>query len=157
MVEVSLALLMFAVVAGDGAVRGLRFDGLAVRRHEDAGHEAKRTEALRDRVGLHVAVVVLAGPNVAARPLERRRDHVVDQAMLVGDAKRLEPALELGVVDLLEDVLEAAVIDLQNRVLGREIDGVLAQQPEVQRRAGEIADRIRRDCTSTAQCRRPGT
>ena len=66
LVEVSLALLMFAIVAGDGAVRRFGFDRLAVRRHQHAGHEAKRTEPLRDRVRLHVAVVVLAGPHVTA-------------------------------------------------------------------------------------------
>ena len=68
-----LALLVLAVVPGDGAVRGLGLDGLAVGRHQHRGHQAERAEALRDGVGLHVAVVVLAGPDVAALPLERRR------------------------------------------------------------------------------------
>ncbi len=86
LVEVSLALLVLAVVARHGAVRGLGLDGLAVRRHQHRGHQAERAEALRDGVGLHVAVVVLAGPDIAARPLQRRGDHVVDQAVLVGDA-----------------------------------------------------------------------
>ena len=57
-----LALLVLAVVARDGAVRGLRLDRLAVGRHQHAGHQAERAEALRDGVGLHVAVVVLAAP-----------------------------------------------------------------------------------------------
>ena len=77
---------MLAVVAGDGAVRRLGLHRLAVRRHQHAGHQAERAEALRDGVGLHVAVVVLARPHVAAFPLHRGGDHVVDQAMLVGEA-----------------------------------------------------------------------
>ena len=81
---------MLAVVARDGAVRGFRFDGLAVRRHQHARHQAERAEALRDRIGLHVAVVVLARPDIAARPLQRRGHHVVDQAMLVGELALLE-------------------------------------------------------------------
>src|SRR5215212_6869457 len=54
-----LALLVLAEVAGDGAVRGLGLDGLAVGRHQDGGHEPQRAEALGHRVRLHVAVVVL--------------------------------------------------------------------------------------------------
>ena len=91
-----LALLVLAVVAGDGAVGGLGLDGLAVGGHQDAGHQPERAEALGDGVGLDVAVVVLAGPDVAALPLQRRRDHVVDQAVLVGEARRLEVGLELA-------------------------------------------------------------
>ena len=75
---------------GDRAVRGLGLDGLAVRGHQHRGHQAERAEALRDGVGLHVTVVVLAGPDVAALPLERGGDHVVDQPVLVGDAGGLE-------------------------------------------------------------------
>ena len=68
-----LALLVLAEVAGDGAVRRLGLDDLAVGRHQHRGHQAERAEALRHGVGLHVAVVVLAGPDIAARPLQRRR------------------------------------------------------------------------------------
>ena len=50
--------------------------------------------------------------------------------------------LNSAVVDLLEDVLEAPVVGFQNRVLGREVDGILAHQPVVQRGAGEIANRV---------------
>ncbi len=121
---------------------GLGLDDLAVGRQQHRGHQAERTEALGHGVGLDVAVVVLAGPDVAAGPLERRGDHVVDQAVLVGDAEGDELLLELGLVDFLEDVLEAAVIGLEDRVLGRQIHRPLAQQAVVQRGAGEVADRF---------------
>ena len=81
-----LALLVHAVVAGDGAVRGLGLDRLAVGSHQDRGHQAERAEALRDQVRLDVAVVILAGPDELAAPLERGGDHVVDQAVLIFDA-----------------------------------------------------------------------
>ena len=68
----------------------------------------------------------------------------------------LELLLELAVEDLLEDVLEAAVIDLEDGVLGREIDRVVAQQAVVQRGAGEVDDRTRRDCTSPCATPAPG-
>ena len=67
-----LALLVLAVVARDRAVGGLGLDGAAVRRHQHGGHQAKRAKALRYGVRLHVAVVVLARPDVAAGPLRRR-------------------------------------------------------------------------------------
>ena len=87
LVEVGFALLVLAEVAGDGAVRGLGLDGPAVGAHQHAGHQAERAEPLGDGVGLDVAVVVLAGPDVATLPLQRRRDHVVDQAVLVGECR----------------------------------------------------------------------
>ena len=108
---------MLAVVARDRAVRGLSFNRLAVGRHQHARHQPQRTEALSDGVGLNVAVVVLAGPNVTALPLQRRSDHVVDQAVLVGDRCGFKVSLELGLVDLLEELFKTAVVELQNRVL----------------------------------------
>ena len=38
------------------AVSGLGLQGLAVGRGEHRGHEAERAKALRDDIGLHVAV-----------------------------------------------------------------------------------------------------
>ncbi|CDX59859.1 NADP-dependent isocitrate dehydrogenase (modular protein) [Mesorhizobium plurifarium] len=137
-----LALLVLAIMAGDGAVRGFRFHRLAVRRHQHGGHQAERAEALRHGIRLHVAVIVLAGPHVTARPLQARSDHVVDQAVLVPEFPRLEFGLEFLLVDLLEDILEAAVIGLEDGVLGRQIDWEVAQQAIVQRGAGEFADRF---------------
>ena len=136
------ALLVLAVVARHRAVGGFRFHGLAVRRQQHRSHQPERAEALRHDVRLHVAVVVLAGPDIAARPFHRRRHHVVDQPVLVGDLLLVELGLEFGVEHLLEDVLEAAVIDLEDGVLGREIERIAARQRIVHRGAGEIADRV---------------
>ena len=122
------ALLVLAVVPGDSTVRGLGFHCVAVRRHQNRGHQPKRAEALRHRVRLHVAVIVLAGPDIAARPFQRGCDHVVDQPVFVPDLGFLELVLEFRLIDLLEKVLEAAVIGFQNRVLRGEIAGHLALQ-----------------------------
>ena len=142
MVEVGLPCLVLAEVAGDGAVRGLRLDRLAVGAHQHAGHQAERAEPLGDGVGLDVAVVVFAGPDVAALPLHRGSDHVVDQPVFVGDAGGLELALELALVHLGEEVLEATVVALEDRVLGRDVDRVAAVEPVAHRGAGEVADRV---------------
>ena len=133
---------MLAEVAGHRAMRSLGLHGLTVRGHEHRRHEAERAEALRDRVGLHVAVVVLARPDVAALPLHGRCDHVIDEPVLVGDACRLELLAELGLVDVGEDVLELAVVGLEDGVLRREVDGVVAGQAVAHRGAGEVADRV---------------
>jgi len=101
-----------AEVARDGAMGGLGLDDLAVGAHQHGRHHAERAVALRDRVGLHVAVVVLARPHEAAVRLHGERDHVVDQAVLVPDLLRLELRLVLFVVNLLEYVLESAVVFL---------------------------------------------
>lgn len=47
-------------------VRGLRLDGLAIRRYEFTSHHSEATETLRKDVRLHIAIVVLASPNEAA-------------------------------------------------------------------------------------------
>mgnify|MGYP007132323313 CR=1 FL=1 len=116
-----LALLPAAVVTGHGAVRRFGLDGLAVRGHEHGGHEAQRTEALGHGVGLHIAIVVLAGPDVTAVPLQGAGHHVVDQAVLVSQAGLGVPVLVFGLEHLGKDVLELAVVGLQNRVLGGQV------------------------------------
>src|SRR3984893_18788304 len=97
-----LAFLMFAVMPGHRAMRGLGFDRFAIRSHQHRSHEAERSKALRDDVGLDIAVIVLAGPNIAAGPFERRSDHVVDKAMFVGNSSLAERVFEFGFVNFLE-------------------------------------------------------
>ena len=133
---------MLAVVAGDGAVGGLGLEDLAVRGHQDRGHQTQRAEALGHDVGLDVAVVVLARPDEAARPFDGRGHHVVDQPVLIGQASRLEVLGEFPVEHVLEDVLEAAVIGFQDGVLGRQIDREIAAQTEGEAGAGELGDRV---------------
>ena len=106
---------------------------LAVGRHQTEVIRPKRAKALRDRVGLHVAVVVLAGPDKAAVPFHRAGDHVVDQAVFVGDAGLFELVLEFGLVDLLEKFHEAAIVLLEDGVLGREIDRPAQVEAVIQR------------------------
>ena len=151
-----LALLVLAVVPGHRAVRRLGLDRAAVRRHQHRRHQPERAEALRDGVGLHVAVVVLAGPDVAALPLQRGGDHVVDEPVLVREPGRLEVGLELGCEHLGEDVLEPAVVRLEDRVLRRQVHRVAAGQAVPQRRAGEVADRVVEVVHAPSRRRRPG-
>ena len=136
------ALLVLAIVPRDRAVGGLGLDHFAVRRGEHRGHQAERAVALRHGVGLHVAVVILAGPDIAARPFQRRCDHVVDQPVLVSELFLRELVLELAVENVLENILKAPVIDFDDRVLGRQIERIAAVEREIHRGAGEIADRI---------------
>lgn len=87
------ALQVLAVVARDCAVRCLQsaavselevistlartylgLNGAAIRRDQLTRHHAQRTEALRDCVGLHVAVVVLARPHKATAAFHALND-----------------------------------------------------------------------------------
>ena len=54
---------MLAEVARDRAVRGFCFNGLAIWRHQNGSHKAKRTKALRNLIGLHVAVIIFTSPD----------------------------------------------------------------------------------------------
>ena len=112
-----LAFLMHPIVARHCAVRGFSLNGISVRCHQDRRHQSQRPKALRNRVGLHVTVIVLTGPNELATPFHGRSDHVIDQAMFVDDAGGIKLRLELGLEDFFEEVFEAPVIGLQNRVL----------------------------------------
>ena len=133
---------MLTVVPGHGAVRRFGEHGFAVRRHQDARHQPERAETLRHGIRLHVAIVVLAGPHITSGPFQRRRHHVVDQPVLVGETAALELLAELGLIHFGEDVLEAAVIGLEDGVLGGEINGIVAHQPVIQAGAREIPDRL---------------
>src|SRR5258706_340930 len=133
---------MKAVVPGHGTVCRLSLDRLPVGGHQHRGHEPEGPVALGDRVGLHVAVVVLPLPQLAAVPLEARRYHVVDQAVLVGKFRCVELALELFLENLLEQILETAIVDFENSVFGGEIYRILALQTVVEARAREAADRL---------------
>lgn len=118
------ALLVLAVVAGDGAVGSLGLAALAVGGEEDRGHKAEGSVALSNDIGLNITIVVLAGPNEPSRGLEHLGDHVVDQAVLVPDLLGLELLLVVALVDLLKDILEASIVLLQNGVLGGHVEGV---------------------------------
>lgn len=78
-------LLIFAVMPGDGAVRGFGLDGLAVGCNELGGHHSKGAEALCEDVGLDVAIVVLACPDESTRGFDSLCDHVINQSVLVVD------------------------------------------------------------------------
>src|ERR1019366_6984408 len=104
-------------------------------------HQAKRAEALRHCVRLHVAVVVLASPDIAAVPFQHTGDHVVDQPVLVRQAALAELRLELVLVDRREDVHEVAIIGLQDGVLGGEVQRPAAHDGVVEAGAGEPLDR----------------
>ena len=133
---------MLPVVPGHGAVGGFGLDRLAVRGHQHRGHQAQRTVALGDDVGLDVAVVVLARPHVAAFPLQAGGHHVVDEAVFVGQTAGVELRLVLLVEDALELVFEHAVVGLEDGVLGRQVHRVVLLQRIGERRTGEVLDRL---------------
>src|SRR5262249_26888620 len=58
-----LALLVLAIMPRHRAVGRLGLHHLAVWRHQHRRHQPERAVALRDGVGLHVAVVILASPD----------------------------------------------------------------------------------------------
>ena len=117
-----LALLVLSVVPSDSAVSGLSLDSFTIGAHQNGGHETQRAVALGNGVGLHVTVVVLAGPDELTRGFEALSDHVVDQPVFIPDACGIEILFVLFFVDILEDVLEAAVVPFQDGVLGGHVE-----------------------------------
>jgi hypothetical protein len=123
-----LSLLVHSVVASDGTVGSLSFDGLAVRANQNGGHHTQRAETLSNGVRLNVTVVVLAGPDEATVGFHGVSDHIVDQTVLVDDTSGFELSLVFSFVDDLEDVLEATVVSLQDGVLGAQVQRPLLLQ-----------------------------
>jgi hypothetical protein len=117
-------LLMHAVMSGDSAMSGLSLNG-AIRSLENGGHETERAVALSDDIGLHVTIVVRAGPDEATVRLDGVGDHVVDETMLVPETSSLELGLVGALVHLLEDILKATIVFFQDGVLGGQVAWVV--------------------------------
>ena len=98
-------------------MRGLGFHGLPIGRHQNGGHQTQRAEALRHGVGLHVAIIVLAGPDKATISLDHLSNNIVDQSVLVVQALRLHLVKVLLAVNAFKSVNKEAVILLENCVL----------------------------------------
>ena len=93
---------------------------------------------MRHSIGLDVAIIVFAGPNIAAFPLERRSNHIVDEAMLIVQASGFKIGLEFLVVDALENIFELAIIGFEDGVLGGEIHRIVHAEAIVKGGPGEI-------------------
>ncbi len=123
-----LAPLIGTVVARYRAVCRFGLNSLSVRRLQHGGHQAEGSKTLRQRVGLHVAIVIFARPDKSTVPFQCGRDHVVDQAVLIDNASSLEVCLELVVEDFLKEILEASVISFENGIFGRHVEWPLSLQ-----------------------------
>ena len=123
-----------------GAVGGLELI-LAVRRHEDARHHGEGAEGSGDHVAHDVAVIVLAGPDVAALGADRASHGVVDQRVEIRDAELFKLRLVI-LVFLLEDALELRVVGLGDRVLGGEPEVLFLVDRVLEAAARELADGI---------------
>ena len=134
--------LVLTIVTCHCAVRCFCFNDLAIWRHQLGCHQTKRAKALRNRIGLHVAVVVLTSPNKATRPLHRSRNHIVDQAVLVCDASCFKLISELFFKYLREQVLKAAVIGLEDCVLSGQVHRPAKLEAVVHRCACKIDDAV---------------
>ena len=109
------------------AVRGFILVN-AVRGDEHGGHHGKTAVRRRDHVAHHVAVVVFAGPNVAAFTANHARNGVVDQRVEVFNADFFKLLFIFRVVNFLENILKAVVVGLRNRVFCRKPQVLLHAQ-----------------------------
>lgn len=72
-------------------------------------------------IGLHITIVVLAGPDETAITLEDLSDHIINKSVFIINSFFLELLLVVLNVHLLEDVLEPSVVPLHDSVLGGEL------------------------------------
>ena len=99
---------------------------------QNGGHHGKGAEGGRNHIAHHVPVIVLAGPDEAALRFHDAGDDVIDQAVEIGQAQRVELLLIFLFIGLLENILEGMVIFLGN--------GILASEPEILLRAHRILE-----------------
>jgi len=105
-----------AEVTGDGTVSSFGFHH-TILVDADGCHKAERAEALCDNIGLYVTVVVLTRPNEASLALEHLSDEIINESVLVVDARCHELILVFVLVNFLENVHEETIVLLQDRVL----------------------------------------
>ena len=91
---------------------------------------------------MHVTVVVLASPDVAAFPLHGTGHHVVDQTVFVCQTSLIEISFELSVEHFLKQVFELSVISLQDGVFGAEVHRVVAAQAITHRGTSEVTNAL---------------
>mmetsp|Transcript_15068 Transcript_15068/g.42827 ORF Transcript_15068/g.42827 Transcript_15068/m.42827 type:complete len:436 (-) Transcript_15068:617-1924(-) len=123
-----LSLLVISPVAGHRSVRRLALHRLPVRRDQHGRHQAEAAESLGDNVRLHVAIIVLARPHEPALRLQRHRNHIINQAMLIEEPRGLELCSVRRIVHLGEDAHELSIVLLQDRVLGAQVQRIVATQ-----------------------------
>jgi len=73
-------------------------------------------------------------------PLQGRGHHIVNQAVLVGDAGRLEPGEVILLINLLEDVFKAAIVLLQDGIFGAQVQWPALHQGLVEAGVGKAPD-----------------
>ena len=95
---------------------------------------------MRNDVGLHVAVIVLAGPHISTFPTKHACNHVVDEPMLVGEASLVELLFKFLVEHFLEQILEPAVVCLQDGVFGAEEQRIVALQRVIHGCASKVTN-----------------
>ena len=114
----------------------------AVRRNQNGSHHCQRTVSGGNHIGHHIAIVVLASPDITAVRTDDTGNCVVDQGVEVLDAYCLELFLVFVVVDLLENILEGVVILLGNGILGCEPNVLMQIQTVVEACTGEACDGV---------------
>lgn len=115
-------LLPDTVVTGYSAVGSLSLQH-TVGIDTDGSHEAERTEALSNNIGLHITIVVFAGPNKATVALNSLSDKIINESVLVVETLGLKFSFKVIVILLLENVHKETVILLEDSVLGGQLEG----------------------------------
>ena len=113
-------------------------DGRAKKREEREGQQetdGEEGERMRGRKTCSKKSLTLYSH------LERLRDHVVDQPVLVPDPLGLERVLVLRLVDLLEDLHEPPVVLFQDGVFRRQVERPPLGKRKLEARLGEAPDR----------------
>ena len=90
----------------------------AVRRHQHTGHHGQGAKGGGHHIAHHIAVIVLARPDIAALRLHHTRHRVIDQCVEICDAGIFELLRILAVKNLLENILEGVVVFFGDGILG---------------------------------------
>ena len=113
-----LAFEVLVVVACHGTVGSLELE-FSIGRNENRGHHGQRSESGGDHIGHHVAIIVLAGPDIAALTPYHAGYRVIDECVEILKTKTFEVAL-VGLIHFVEYFPETGVVLLRYGVFGRE-------------------------------------
>src|SRR5690606_11255803 len=90
----------------------------------------------------YIAIVVLTSPYKVSVPLQCACNHIIDEAVLVCDARFGELGLEFILINFLEDVFESSVIFLEYGILRGKIKRPFLTQRHVEAAARESSDAV---------------
>src|SRR5690606_5832819 len=93
-------------------------------------------------IALYIAIVVLTSPYKVSVPFQCTCNHIIDESVLVSDARFSEPGFEFILINFLEDVFESSVVFLEDGILRGKVERPFLAQRHVEAATCKSCDAV---------------